>query len=162
METLLPAFGKRHAAIIEGERYVGKFAVKRRGDIVFGGAYSTYDVGGYYYEGPGIIEDKKTDEICFFFLRTNTVMRRGPEYALEDSIVDFGQKDRKPAPVLVEGLYSRIIDLSLAGVIAQVQGSEEEIPTVETKRLNFDDLVANGFFVRDDGQMYLPFFKDTD
>jgi len=153
---------------IDGEKFLGKFKASRRFDDFRGGSeYTEYTYKGYWYEGTGIIEDKKSKEKYVFALRTDHFEERySPKewskenYNLEESVVNFNQKgpfygDSKPE--VVDDMYKKIVDLSLGDMVSQVKNSKESIPTVIPKELKLDDLVKMGYCVGEDGQISLAF-----
>lgn len=160
--------------VIEGERYTGIFNGARRSGTFEGGSeYSTYTYTAYWYEGSGIIKDKNKRR--YFFAYKTECFREsyctqdedwlGKNYSLEESIVHFNQKgpfsiwDPDFKPVVVDGMYKKIVDLSLREMIGQVNNSENDIPIITPKRLELKDLVERGFCADKNGQICFPFAK---
>jgi hypothetical protein len=130
---------------IAGARYVGTFRAERRTGTIRGKEYSG-DTPGYWYKGPGIIEDRETKEKYFFLLNTDPV--REKDYTLEQSVVNFGQREQEV--VVLDGNYPKIIDLSLGHIVSQIRDSEEKIPTVKPTKLELASLIEQG------EQLHLP------
>jgi hypothetical protein len=150
---------------IEGERFLGYFKASMRNGTGEGGSgYTAHTYDTYWYEGTGIILDKETREKYFFALDTKRFQEAfSPEknYTLEESIVYFNQKGPFYAvdiqPKLVNGMYKKIIDLSLENLVAQVKVTLDDIPTAHPVLLKPENLVLQGLCAGKNGQMYLPF-----
>ena len=148
---------------IEGERYISRFKAERRTKEFWGGSeYTEHTYDGYWYQGPGIIEDKKTGEKYFFELNTNHFRERSSQnnYSLEESIVNYNQKGSFFAgdfkPELVDGAYAKIVDMALGQLVSRIKESKEDIPTVAPVKLKLVDLVELGLCIEENGLMHLP------
>lgn len=156
---------------LEGEKYMGAFRASARNQEYWTGSeYTEAKHEGYYYEGSGIIEDKKTGEQYFFAFDTPIFEKpsRSENYlTLEKAIVNFNQEHSyirngdklidEYYPKLIEKYYPRIIDLSLGNILLKIKNSKENIPFVETKYLSSEMLVEKGYCVGEKGKMHLVF-----
>ena len=148
---------------IEGERFIGSFRASRRtGEFWEGSEYTECKYEGYWYDGAGFIEDKHRGEKHFFALHTPHFRQYVSEdnYTLEESIVNYNQSGPfywDPKPQLIGGAYRKIVDISLGEIVSQVRQSEEGIPVVEPKRLEFEYLVKMGYCADRNGQLNFQF-----
>ena len=160
--------------VIEGEKYTGIFSGEMgSGNFEGGSEYATYRYNAYWYSGSGIIRDKSKKRY-FFRFRTRDFREQycaegkdwlDRNYSLEESIVHFDQKEPFSncgpdfRPVVVNGMYKKIVDLSLGEIIEQVKTSKDAIPMIEPKELELKDLVERGFCADENRQICFSFAK---
>ena len=164
---------------IGGEKYSGIFkgnllTEEREHDSM----YHNYLYTDYCYKGSGIVKDKNTGEKYFFMFETEHFEEyfsypkcenwAEKNYSLEEGIVCFNQKGPfdgiwdEPKPVVVDGMYEKIADISLKNIVEQVKSSSVELPLIRTKRMKVKDLAEKGFCVGKNGQIWIPFPREVE
>ena len=108
----------KHNINIESERYTGKFAADLKSEKCWTGDEDNYEYTGYFYEGTGIIKDKKADDEYVFQFKTGNY---GSPFSYETkTLEEMILKNKNP-------------DLALKYLVSKLMLSEEEIPFIEIK-----------------------------
>jgi len=145
--------------IIEGNRYKGIFNAKKETSEFWGGqSYTSYKYDASWYEGTGIIKDKKTGKKYTFALNTPRFeqVKKG-DFTFEESVINYGQKSSDPKSIVVPGKYKNIIDIGLERIISKIKDSKKEIPSITPEKLKAEELVERGLCFDELGQRHLAF-----
>ncbi len=172
--------------ILEGEYYLGRF-VASRGELpdIVGKEYAQHDTNFYCYEGAGIVANKDSSHMdtVFFGFCTDRFERNSDgwingQYSLAELIVYWGQRERAVCDVreygggleVVDGMYPKIVDLSLGTIFERAKGSTDRIPYFQGSDkegfnfshrlslpfLNREVLEKCGLLIKKQGQVILP------
>ena len=148
--------------MLEGERYLGHFKATRNSRDVWRGTHGgEYEKTSSWYKGAGLVIDKTNNNKYFFVFQTPSF--EDPCPTLQESLVDYGQHDRRfrelrglPLSQVVDGMYPKIIDLSLESLALLVERLHDPLPEVRIPLLSEQELIEKGLLVSKKEQLHLP------
>lgn len=142
---------------LEGERYIGRFSADIKSEISSYGQ-DELEYWAKWYEGAGIIEDKKTKEEHFLLFKTESFGEYNEDYSLEEACINFDKKLRHYENALSDksfkleiadtDSYKKMIDLILLDAIHQIQFSTEQVPMIIPRKLRPNFLLEKGFCIK--------------
>lgn len=153
--------------ILAGEKLKGVFrGTAKYNEGWAGSEYTERECTYYHYSGMGLIQEGESKHFFSFSTeRRESFYDKQQNYTLEESLINFGQRDfkflryyetAKNKGVILER-YPLLVDFALSRMLAKVKESEEDIPHIVPEEFNLEDLIELGFCYQSNGQMNLLF-----